>query len=81
MEVRQTSAGLDVDIDIMPERWPVIFLSDQLPSLVDSEVACQRIVMVSADKLGSDDLRYVKESYLGAALPRCLPSHLSGFVP
>lgn len=43
----------------MAKRLPVVLLGDELASIFDAEVACQRIVMMPANQLRANDFRDV----------------------
>ena len=45
----------------MAEQWPVVFLGYELTSFLNTKVACQRIVVMPANKLCPDDFRDVRE--------------------
>ena len=51
-------------LDVTAERWPVVFLGYELTYFLDTKVACQRIVMMPANKLYSDDFRDVREALM-----------------
>ena len=49
-------------LDVTAERWPVVFSGYELTCFLDTEVACQRIVVVPTNKLCPDDFRDVGEA-------------------
>ena len=42
--------------DISSQSWPIVFLNNQFLSFLDLEMACQGIVVVRTDYIGSDNL-------------------------
>ena len=46
----------------MVKRWPIVFPGYELMYFLDTEVVCQRIVIMPTNKLYSDDFRDVKEA-------------------
>ena len=40
---------LDIGLNVMPQRWPKVFLRQQLTSLFDIKMASQRIIVMVAD--------------------------------
>ena len=55
-------ASLHIVLDVTAERWPVVFSGYELTCFLDTEVACQRIVVMSTNKLCPDDFRDVREA-------------------
>ena len=49
-------------VDVTAERWPVVFLGYKLTYFLDTEVACQQIVVMPANKLCPDNFRDVGEA-------------------
>ena len=54
-------AALDVGLNILSEARPIIFPTDELPGFVNTEMACQRVVVVPANELCSNDFRYERQ--------------------
>ena len=48
----------------MAERWPVIFSGYELTCFLNTKVACQRIVVMPANKLCLDDFRDVGKALM-----------------
>ena len=48
-------------LNVTAERWEVVFLGYELTCFFDTKVACQRIVVIPANKLCPDDFRDVGE--------------------
>ena len=46
----------------MAKRWLIVFPGYELTCFLNTEVACQRIVMMPTNKLCSDDFRDVREA-------------------
>ena len=46
----------------MAKRWPIVFPGYELTCFLDTEVACQRIVVMPTNKLCPDDFRDVGEA-------------------
>ena len=51
-------------LDVMAERWPVVFSGYELICFLDIKVACQRIVVMPANKLYPDDFRDIREALI-----------------
>ena len=49
-------------LDVTAERWSVVFLSYELTCFLDTEVACQQIVVMPINKLCLDDFQDVGEA-------------------
>ena len=49
-------------LDIITERWPIVFSRYELTCFLDTKVACQWIVVMPTNKLCSDDFRDVGEA-------------------
>ena len=52
-------------VDVTAERWPVVFSSYELTYFLNTKVACQRIVVMPANKLCLDNFRDVEEVLMG----------------
>ena len=46
----------DIVFDVLPQAWPIVFPADQLSCLINAEMPCKRIIMVTTYDLGTDDL-------------------------
>ena len=46
----------------MAKRWPIVFSGYELTCFLNTEVACQRIVVMPTNKLCPDDFRDVGEA-------------------
>ena len=57
-------AAFDVGFNISTSRRPVIFPGNQLAGLVDSEMTCQRIVVMSTNQFRSNDLRNIGKAFI-----------------
>ena len=55
-------ASLYIVLDVTAERWPVVFSGYELTCFLDTEMACQRIVVMPTNKLCPDDFRDVGEA-------------------
>ena len=55
-------ASLHIVLDVTAERWPVVFSGYKLTCFLDTEMACQRIVVMPTNKLCPDDFRDVGEA-------------------
>ena len=80
-------AALDIGLNILFEARPIIFPADELLSFVDTEMACQRVVVVPANELCSNDFRYKRQPLvvqhpidLFVSIPAFCPDFLSLFV-
>ena len=49
-------------LDVTVEYWPVVFLGYELACFLNTKVAYQRIVVMPANKLRSDDFRDIGEA-------------------
>ena len=57
-------ASLYIVLDVTVERWPVVFSGYELTCFLDTKVACQRIVVMPANKLCPDDFWDVGEALM-----------------
>ena len=48
--------SLDIALSVFSQAWPIIFLADQLSCLVNAEMLCKRIIVVTTYHLRVDDL-------------------------
>ena len=53
--------AFDVDFNIFFETWPIIFPTNKFSGFIDIEIACQKVVVMPANKLGSNDLKYKRQ--------------------
>ena len=60
----------------MAKRWPAVFLGYQLTCFLDTKVACQRIVVMPANKLFPDDFRNIGEALVVKHVIDVLPALL-----
>ena len=51
-------AALDIDLNIFLETWLIISPANKLFCLIDTEIFCQRVIVVPTDKLCLNDFRY-----------------------
>ena len=73
----------------MARRWPIVFPGYELTCFLDTQVACQRIVMMPTNKICPDDFRDVREALVVQNLIDVVPvllakllvgPQLSGFL-
>lgn len=50
--------SFELSFNVFLKTWPKVFSGDKLLSLIRAKVTSQRIVVVAANQLGSDDLWY-----------------------
>ena len=55
-------AAFDVGLNILFEARPIIFPADELFGFIDTKMACQRVVVVPVNELGSNDFRYKRQT-------------------
>ena len=48
----------DIGLNVLSEAQPIVFLADEVFAFIDTKMPCQRLVMVSTDKLFSNNFRY-----------------------
>ena len=46
----------------MAKRWPIVLLGYELTCFFDTEVACQRIVVMYTNKVYPDDFQDIREA-------------------
>ena len=66
-------ASLHIVLDVMAKCWLVVFPGYELMCFLDTEVACQQIVVMSTNKLCSDDFRDVGEALVVQDVVDVLP--------
>ena len=44
-----------IGFDVFSETWPKVFSNNQLSCFIDTEIACQKVVVESADYFGSNN--------------------------
>ena len=54
-------AAFDIGLNIFFETRPIIFPANKLPGFIDTKMACQRVVVVPANELSSNDFRYEQQ--------------------
>lgn len=52
---------MDIGLDVFLEALLIVFLAKHLFCFIDFEMICKKIIVLSADKLATDDLWYVRE--------------------
>ena len=57
-------ASFYIGLNVMAKRWPVVFPSYKFKCFLDIKVACQRIIVMPANKLYSDNFWDVREALL-----------------
>lgn len=55
--------AFDVDINILAEHWPVVFVSYQLTHFTHSKMSNKKIVIVMVDQLGINTLGNVEQVF------------------
>ena len=53
-------AALDIGLDIFSKARLIVFLADEFSCFIDIEMACQRFVIILADKFDLDNLLHKK---------------------
>ncbi len=73
----------DVDLDVMPKakRLLIVLSSDQLSSLLDTEMTSQRIIVVTTNQFGADDFGYVWEALVVHYFVEVFPALFQPFGP
>ena len=51
-------AAFDIGLNIFFKAWPVLFLADELYGFINFEMTCQRIIVMPANKLCSNDFKH-----------------------
>ena len=49
-------ASPDIALDVFPQARPIVFPADQLSCLVNAEMPCKKIIVVTTYHLGADNL-------------------------
>ena len=47
--------AFDIALNILPKARPIVFPADEFSYFIDTEMACRRVVVMSADKFDSND--------------------------
>ena len=55
-------AAFYVGLNILFEAQPIIFPADKPPGFINTKITCQKVVMLPANELGSNDFRYERQS-------------------